>query len=489
MEFTLRSSDFSDAQVSECDRIGNNEWSFKLNDHGLIALCGRRGSLAGNILTAIVSEGFGAAYSDGTVSAYLGENRVSDIPANTLSTFISFLPENLSSFFVNQFVDEEIGFAFENLATPPRKIIEKIRDTASTFEICNLLEQRLSQLSGGQKQLVAIAAALCTPAQTVLLDKPFTNLDACNRKLVLEVLKLQGAKGRRIIFSTLDWCDWIPRSEQLCIFDCKAPAYIGPPLSREETLNRMGIPDERRFKHSQGVSSPQESARNGVPFIQFHNVSFQYPSQNSPTLRSVSFNISLNGVVGIIGTNGSGKTTLAKLVSGLQKPTSGHIEFSKFDSLSTKPNVAYIFQEPEAQFLMDTVLGEIRSGLIDTGDCEARNKRTNDLLELYGLERRCSIHPLRLNRFEQRKTLMAASEAAGPNLLILDEPTEGLDGLEKMEIERHINRLRENGLFVFVISHDKALLENLTRFFIAIQDGHARVYEMMPGDDSHVHWC
>lgn len=207
--------------------------------------------------------------------------------------------------------------------------------------------------------------------------------------------------------------------------------------------------------------------------ITFNNVCFAYDKIN--ILNNINFSIGKGEFVAIVGRNGAGKTTLMKLFNGLLKPTAGNVIITNLDTATSKTSelarhVGFLFQNPDRQICKNTVKDEIEFGLkclfTDKNEIE---ERCNDTIKKFGLK--SEKDPFSLSRGERQKIALASVLALSPEILVLDEPTTGLDYRECMHIMEIISDLNKKGTTVIMVSHDMELVADFAQRVIVLEEG------------------
>lgn len=207
--------------------------------------------------------------------------------------------------------------------------------------------------------------------------------------------------------------------------------------------------------------------------IKFSDVCFAYEKKN--ILNNISFSIKKGEFVAIVGRNGTGKTTMMKLFNGLLKPTSGNVAVADLDTKLSKTSelakhVGFLFQNPDRQICMNTVRDEIAFGLnciyTEKGEIEKRCKDIIEEFELKGEE-----DPFSLSRGERQKVALASIIALSPEIMVLDEPTTGLDYKECMQIMDIIKDLNQKGTTVIMVCHDMELVADFAQRVIVLGEG------------------
>lgn len=207
--------------------------------------------------------------------------------------------------------------------------------------------------------------------------------------------------------------------------------------------------------------------------IKFSKVSFAYDKVN--ILENIDLTINKGEFIAIVGRNGAGKTTLMKLFNGLLKPTEGNVSILNLDTKTAKTSelakhVGFLFQNPDRQICQNTVRDEILFGL----KCVFKDKieiekRCQDTLNAFGLN--AEKDPFSLSRGERQKVALASVLAISPEVLVLDEPTTGLDYRECMQIMDTIKQLNESGTTVIMVCHDMELVSDFAQRVVVIGEG------------------
>ncbi|MBE5823844.1 MAG: ABC transporter ATP-binding protein [Butyrivibrio sp.] len=209
--------------------------------------------------------------------------------------------------------------------------------------------------------------------------------------------------------------------------------------------------------------------------IRFENVSFGY-SEKRPILDNLSFHIEKGDFVALIGANGAGKSTISRLVNGLLHPTKGHVYLDGKDTLKTPSSTlardcGFLFQNPDRQICENTVKDEIAFSMKVQGwPSDLIADRTRAVLETFDLDP--EWFPFSRSRGERQRIALASVLACEPKLLILDEPTTGLDYLECIRIMDHVTGLNQKkGVTVLMVSHDMELVQSYARNVLVLNHG------------------
>ncbi|MEZ4524160.1 MAG: ABC transporter ATP-binding protein [Thermomicrobiales bacterium] len=211
--------------------------------------------------------------------------------------------------------------------------------------------------------------------------------------------------------------------------------------------------------------------------VRLEDITYRYDNEAPPALERVSAEIGAGEFVGLVGQNGSGKTTLARHLNGLLKPETGRVLVRGRDTRDVEPGhrsstVGYVFQNPDHALFLTTVRDEIGYSLsFRKMSEEDRRLRIEQSLEAFGLRELADHHPASLGRGTRRLVILAATYAMQPDLLVLDEPTGGLDHRLTDNLVRTLQDYVDTGRSVLLISHDMQLVANTCRRVLALAAG------------------
>lgn len=351
-------------------------------------------------------------------------------------------------------VADELAFGPRNLGWPDHQVQTQIRQTAQTLGITPLLNRPVRELSGGEQQLVAIAAVLSMDPPVLVLDEPLASLDHLGAAAVLDALDRIHSQGRTILLieHRLDAVyDRVPRA---ALMDGGRVVANGPTAAVLDTprLQAMGLRYPRPL--GQSCLATQADSPIAEPILSLEGVDAGYGREL--VLRRAEMRLYPGETVALVGDNGAGKTTLARLLTGLLKPRRGRLRWSR--SLRRLPwplRVGLLYQQAHHQVLCDTVQAEIAYGPTNMGreqpDWQETLLRRADLWSV----RHRSPQALSVGQLE--RCTLAATMALKPRLLILDEPTLGQDW-------RHLCAMMDSltgqlgDQTVLLITHDEKLV-------------------------------
>ena len=460
-----------------CTDSAASDVSFRLESGDFAVLCGATGCGKSTLLRMLKRE----LTPVGDIS---GEVRFCGQPLSELSergsaADIGFVMQSPEQQIVTDKVWHELAFGLENLGVPKNDIARRVAEMASFFGIGPWYGKNTAELSGGQKQLLNLAAVLVMQPKLLVLDEPTAQLDPIAAADFIATLKrLNQELGLTIIMAEHRLEDVIPVCSRLIVMDsgrviADAPAEKAIPQLRGRNDIICGMPaasrlyaelendgecpitvmDGRRYieqNYSCGVrtlnrginSLPDETA------LEFDEVFFRY-SRNSPdVLADLSFKVGKGEMYCILGGNGSGKTTSLSTAAGLLKPYSGTIKvFGK--KLKDYKNrslyrecLALLPQDVQTVFLKNTV----REELAEVG-------ASPDIIP-FDLTPLLDKHPYDLSGGQMQLAALAKVMAAKPKLLLLDEPTKGLDANAKSMFIGVLRKLKEQGTTIVIVTHD-----------------------------------
>ncbi|HEY6834946.1 MAG TPA: ATP-binding cassette domain-containing protein [Gaiellaceae bacterium] len=313
-------------------------------------------------------------------------------------------------------VEPEVAFGLENVGTPPAQIPLRAARALASVGAGDLGDRRVGQLSGGQLQRVCLASVLALEPRLLLLDEPTSQLDPDGAATAIELARSSGAA---VVVSE-------HRSERV-LEACDRVLFLEEGRLREDGVPDAWLPREADLPHGEP---------GGVPVCRLEDVSFGY---DRPVLSGVSLEVGRGEIVALIGPNGSGKTTVGKLAAGLLEPQEG--------SVVRDGRACYLSQDPGRYLVCERADEEV--ALAVDGDLT----RARAALAQLGLEGFAARHPRDLSSGERERLALAAVLVAEPDLLVLDEPTRGVDPPRKDELVRLL-RAQAAGRGTLVATND-----------------------------------
>ncbi|MFC2036511.1 ABC transporter ATP-binding protein [Chloroflexota bacterium] len=430
----------------------------------------------------------------GTVSGQVrvdGRDPVSLGPKG-MADVVGFVLQDPEAQFVVDKVEDELAFALENHGLDPIIMRKRVEETLDQLNIAHLRQRSVNTLSGGERQRVAIAAVMTLQPQVLVLDEPTSQLDPQAAEEVLDtVVKLNQDLGLTIILSEhrlervvqyVDRVLYLPGNGQSPILDEPRTVLrevdLTPPLiTLAKALGWSPLPltikEGRRFARQQArIPAPASALQPPISSLQSPtSVSVQkltYSYNGHPALQDVSLDVYQGELVALMGRNGSGKTTLLKQLVGLLRPDQGSVQITDPGSqrrLDTRRKtiddiiqvIGYVPQNPSALLFNDTVSQELdftrRGHQLPPGNYAT-------LLEPLGLTTLADHYPRDLSVGERQRVALAAILVAEPQILLLDEPTRGLDYQQKSALVALLQREKAQGRTIIMATHDVELVAN-----------------------------
>ncbi len=448
-----------------------------------------------------------------------------EIAAGKLALKVGSVFQDIESQITGYFVEDEILFGLENFGIPADEIENRITSALETMGISELRHKEISSLSGGQKQKVVIAAILALEPDILVLDEPTGELDPASSVQIFEMLKkLNEEKGITIIVAEqkiMLLCEFVKKLIVLEHGTCVHYGEIRSTLTHQREMEEAGIncprvltltgkmvaeglapkgmkaedriclnaqeaaefvrkvtgrklmADENAVTESASLSQPAENTADSDVVLEFSNVGFSY--NETANVHDLNVKVHKGDFISIIGSNGAGKSTFSKLTNGLLKPSVGDVlvlgENTKNQKVSAlAKHIGFLFQNPDRQICCSTVREEIAFSLRNNGIAEDEIKnRVEKTLNEFGFDG--DTEPFNMSRGQRQRLCLACLIALNPEILILDEPTTGLDYRECMEVMNRIRELNENGTTVIMVCHDMEVVLDFAKTIIVMNRG------------------
>ena len=402
----------------------------------------------------------------------------------------------------NNTVAREITFGLESLGLSRSEIQTRVNGVADSIKIKDLLQRNPHELSGGEQQIVAIAAILSLHPQIIVLDEPYANLDPINVRRVREALRSILKQGIGVIVCEHRLALTVADAHRMLVLNHGGIELDGPPttlLNRslesfglEPPLSvkvgeRMGLTpvplDIEALKSRVSHQSIPLDLKPDFPVLHSHsagekrileveNISFSM--DNCSILKNISFALHEGESIAIVGANGAGKTVLLKHLNGLYRPTTGNVRIMGKDTRASKVSrlarhIGIAFQNPNSQFFKLNVWDEITTGAeaLDCFDAEW----LQDLIKLFRLEPLLKRAPFRLSGGEKKRVAFAAALAPKPMILALDEPTAGQDWYFRRALGSLLKELRDRGQAIILVTHDLSFAEQHAHRWLLMAEG------------------
>ena len=461
-----------------------------------------------------------------------GSCKVCDIETKEASIFkisehVGTVQQDTDAQFVGLSVGEDIAFSLENDMRPRSEMLEKVKDSATIVGMEDFLVSVPYNISGGQKQKVALAGILHNDVEVLLFDEPLAALDPAMGMSAVDLIdKIHKEKKKTIIIIEHRLEDVLYRdvdriilmNEGRIILDTtpnellrsnllkengiREPLYIsalknaGIKFDENDDLDSIDNLNFEKYKNKINADFKQakinETNIKTEKIIEVKNVTYKYG--DFAALKNISFDIYKGEKIAVVGKNGAGKSTLAKLLCGIIRPTEGEINLNgeNYLSLSIKELaqfIGYVMQNPNQMLVKDMIREELELALkLNNYDQKTIDQRVEETLKMTGLYSMRNW-PIAVLSYGQRKRVTIASILAlQPSVIILDEPTAGQDYNRYTEIMNFITELnKKHNITILFVTHDMHLAIEYTDRAIVFADGEFIaddvVYKVLSNDE------
>lgn len=402
---------------------------------------------------------------DGVVR--INGRNLADVALTDVGHLCSSVFQNPRTQFFCDTVAEELAFCGENYGRERATLRQQSERAAKLMGISHLLERKLTTLSGGQLQKVALACALASGAPVLLADEPTSNLDPAAISEVREALKVLKEQGLTIVVVEHRLHFLRGLADQVLLMEggrvtrrWNGAEFFSMGQAQRRSLGLRTLvdpgPPETWVGQGQvgcqekqvGCQENREAAANPVR-LSCRGLSFAYGA--SPVFEGLDADFPAGQITCIAGANGVGKTTLVRVLCGLAAPSSGSISLDGLPaSRKTRRSAcALVMQDTGRQLFSDTLAGELTIGA-----SHASGQSGEQLLADFDLANLGDRHPLSLSGGQKQRLVIAAARATGRPIVILDEPTSGVDARHLDSITATLRRIADEGAAVVVVTHD-----------------------------------
>jgi len=473
--------------------------SLSIQSGEFVVVCGQSGCGKTTLLKMLKRELSPNGEKSGSV--YYCKTELSELDDRTAACEIGFVMQNPENQVVTDKVWHELAFGLESMGIKTDVVRRRVGEMASFFGIQEWFRKATSELSGGQKQLLNLASVMVMQPKVLILDEPTSQLDPIAASDFITTLqKLNKELGLTIILVEHRLEDVFPAADKVLVMENGKVVLFEPPREVGRKLKAIcenhpmlsGLPSAVRIFSGLDIISTIGTAnecpltvKDGRNFLSKHftneidqinvseyihsqtvalelkNIWFRYERDLPDVLRGVSFSVYEGESFCILGGNGTGKTTTLNVLSGLNKAYRGKITINgkKIDDYKKtelyRHNIALLPQNPQTVFLKDKVCEDFSE------ICKVMEYKKEQWEELIsgiaaqlGIEHLLDKHPYDLSGGEQQKCALAKILLLQPKILLLDEPTKGLDAFAKKTLSDIIAGLKAKGITVIIVTHD-----------------------------------
>lgn len=457
--------------------------SFSVHSGEFMVVCGASGCGKTTLLRLLKPELAPAGEISGKI-VYNGGERT---PAE-----IGYVLQNPDNQIVTDKVWHELAFGLENLGLPTEVIRRRVGEMANYFGIQDWFRKKTDELSGGQKQLLNLAAVMVMQPKVLILDEPTSQLDPIAASDFIATLqKLNRELGLTILLVEHRLEEVFPIADRVLLMDnggilaCDAPENIGNALpdghpmyaalpSAVRIFHSLNIGDrcpltvregrgflERHFGMRRGLLPEKEYKHNENTAAELKNVWFRYEKDLPDVLRGTSVKVYCGEIYAVLGGNGSGKTTMLNVLSGVGKAYRGKVLIEGKQIRDYRGNSLYrgvlalLPQNPQTVFIRDTVRADLAEILNIHGvPKQEHEKKILDIAKKLSVSSLLDRNPFDLSGGEVQKCALAKVLLTGPRIILLDEPTKGIDAGGKQVLKGILEQLKAEGITVILVTHD-----------------------------------
>lgn len=447
-----------------------------VNQGEFVTICGKSGCGKSTLLRHLKPILTPHGKTSGEI--YFDGKSIYDLSDREQAENIGFVMQNPDNQIVTDKVWHELVFGLESLGINSAEIRSKAAEMASFFGIQNWFYENVANLSGGQKQILNLASVMIMNPTLLLLDEPSSQLDPIAAHDFFTMLeRINTELGVTIILSEHNLSEVFPLSDKVVVMEDgkitteNTPYKIGEELKQNSMFAALPTPtkiyyslgnnsgncpitirDGHKWLEKQQINEHFEfkSEKNRIntePILELKDVWFRYEKNSDDILKGLSFKVHENEFYAIVGGNGVGKSTALSVISKINKPYRGKV----FINDDTK--VAVMPQNPQSLFLKKSVLEELYDAVFDV-EKEKRKNEIEYVIKLCELDNLLENHPYDLSGGEQQRVALAKMLLRKPDLLVLDEPTKGLDACFKRKLATILKSLQKNGMTVLMVTHD-----------------------------------
>lgn len=456
--------------------------SFSVQQGECVVLCGKSGSGKSSLLHAI--NGLATRYYNARITGQIHCNgsELTSLHIYEISQLVASVFQNPKTSFFNVNTTMELVFALENMGVDPGEMQRRIDALAQRIPIAHLLNRDIFALSGGEKQLLAIAAAYITCAPVIVLDEPSSNLDAelidAMAKL-LAILKSQHVSliiAEHRLYYAMDIADRVIVLEHghVCM-DMSARAFCA---LGEDERHRMGLrcitkPQlAARFAQPLAEGTARADCAEHIAYLTITNLELTFSAMHKLCINE--YPLYDHCIYGIVGKNGVGKSTLLRALMGLQKGatvTRGKNAGKRLSRRALSRYASWVMQDVSYQFFMESAAEELCFGT-NVKPCQLTGPHSQAyaLLNDLNLLQYITKHPFSLSGGQKQRLAIAVALLQQRDVVFMDEPTSGMDFEHMMRISRVLAAAKAHKHLIVIVSHDVEFLNATADYIINVED-------------------
>ncbi|OAB43915.1 ABC transporter ATP-binding protein [Paenibacillus antarcticus] len=489
--YTIKDVSFTFPE-KEQDTLSHISLSIKSGE--FVTICGKSGCGKSTLLRQLKT--ILTPHGKRTGEIYYGGQPIEGLDQRTQASEIGFVLQNPDNQIVTDKVWHELAFGLESLGYEQSTIRLRVAEMASFFGIQTWFHKNVSELSGGQKQLLNLASIMAMHPSVLILDEPTSQLDPIAAADFLEtVKKINRDLGTTIIMTEHRLEDILPISDRLIVMDAGViiaddlPHKVGQILSEMNHPMFCSMPSPMQIyagvdndlacpvtvkegrqwlnaflcdnKPAEMVDTKETIGISSRTVITFKDVWFKYEKNSPDIIKDLSFEVKEGQFYCIVGGNGTGKTSTLSLISGILQPYRGKVLIGGKNTAQMNAkelftnNLGILPQSPQTLFVKKTVEQDLYEMLSDKPlTKEEKAVKIDAIVKFAELEDLLAMHPYDLSGGEQQRAALAKVLLLEPRILLLDEPTKGLDGFFKEKLALFLKKLNADGVTIVMVSHD-----------------------------------
>lgn len=470
----------------------------------LVVLCGKSGcgktTLLRNLKTVLTP------FGERTGEILFDGRALESVDQREQAGRIGYVLQNPDSQLVTDKVWHELAFGLENLGLDTKTIRVRVAEMASFFGIQTWFDKNVNQLSGGQKQILNLAAVMVMQPDVLVLDEPTSQLDPIAAGEFLEtVRKVNREIGTTVVMTEHRLDEILPMAKRAIVMDHgkiivdDIPANAGAVLAQTAHHMFEGMPaplqayamvyskgygqnlpcpvdvgegrawlsglfDYRQPEIREIPATTEPDHQGETPIVELKDVWYRYARDDKDVVKGLTMKVFPGEIFCIVGGNGTGKTTALSLISGLRKPVRGKVNITLNHPNQTVQNnrtlrgdgmIGVLPQNAQAIFVENTIKADLMEVLSDkTMSLEEREAKLAQVAELVEIDHLLNTHPYDVSGGEQQRVALAKILLLNPKIILLDEPTKGIDNHFKNKLADILRRCTQNGATVIMVSHD-----------------------------------
>ena len=457
--FSIENLSFS---YNNSDKTALENINLKINSGEFVLVIGESGCGKTTLLRMMKKEL--APYGKTVGEIFYKRKKISSLSSDESASSIGFIMQDPDSQIVTDKVYSELAFGLENLGYNKEIIRSRVAEFSSYFGLSDMLERDTNSLSGGEKQILNLASVMVMTPEVIILDEPVSMLDPIFSAEFINTLKrINDDFGTTVIIAehhlneVLKFADKAALIEngklvgynsvkEICklvkdkpiektmpapvrIFNAAKSGKDCPITVKEGREYLSGLNVKKKYISKKEIKYSEE-------ILNVKNLWFRYEKNSKDILKNCSLSVKKDEVYALLGENGSGKSTLLNLINGNLKPYRGRVKH--------KSKIAYLPQNPKNVFVKDTV----------KDDLKLVNNSYLELLTEFNLNSFLNTHPYDLSGGELQRAAICKILLNSPDILLLDEPTKGLDNFAKLNLGNYLLNLRDKGLTIVIVTHD-----------------------------------